>query len=73
MAWLFLLILALVSSAGVWFDLSNLVGRSTYSFLFGGMGILANLVPIIFVFLHLDYSSQLMIQLILVGFLSEHF
>ncbi len=46
----FLLILALVSAAGVWFDLSNLVGRATYSFLFGGVGILANLVPVIFVF-----------------------
>ena len=46
----FLFILALVSAAGVWFDLSNLVGRSTYSVLFGGVGILANLVPVIFVF-----------------------
>ncbi|MBM3698833.1 MAG: DNA translocase FtsK [Actinobacteria bacterium] len=46
----FLFILALISAAGVWFDLSNLVGRATYSFLFGGVGILANLVPIIFVF-----------------------
>ena len=46
----FLFILALVSAAGVWFDLSNLVGRATYSFLFGGVGILANLVPVIFVF-----------------------
>ncbi len=46
----FLFILALVSAAGVWFDLSNLVGQATYSFLFGGVGILANLVPIIFVF-----------------------
>ena len=46
----FLFILALVSAAGVWFDLSNSVGRATYSFLFGGVGILANLVPVIFVF-----------------------
>jgi S-DNA-T family DNA segregation ATPase FtsK/SpoIIIE len=46
----FLFILALVSAAGVWFDLSNLVGQATYSFLFGGVGILANLVPVIFVF-----------------------
>ncbi len=46
----FLLILALVSAAGVWFDLDNLVGRATYSFLFGGVGILANLVPVVFVF-----------------------
>ena len=45
-----LFILALVSAAGVWFDLSNLVGRATNSFLFGGVGILANLVPVIFVF-----------------------
>ena len=40
----------MVSAAGVWFDLSNLVGQATYSFLFGGVGILANLVPVIFVF-----------------------
>ncbi|MFM8869446.1 MAG: DNA translocase FtsK 4TM domain-containing protein, partial [Candidatus Nanopelagicus sp.] len=46
----FLFILALISAAGVWFDLSNWVGRATYSFLFGGVGILANLVPVIFVF-----------------------
>ena len=45
-----LFILALVSAAGVWFNLSNLVGRATNSFLFGGVGILANLVPVIFVF-----------------------
>ena len=45
-----LFILALVSAAGVWFNLSNLVGRATNSFLFGGAGILANLVPVIFVF-----------------------
>ena len=32
----FLFILALVSAAGVWFDLDNQVGRATYSLFFGG-------------------------------------
>jgi S-DNA-T family DNA segregation ATPase FtsK/SpoIIIE len=46
----FLFILALVSAAGVWFDLDNQVGRATYSFFFGGVGLLANIVPVIFIF-----------------------
>ena len=46
----FLFILALVSAAGVWFDLNNQLGRATYSFLFGGVGLLANLVPVMFIF-----------------------
>lgn len=46
----FLLILALISAFGVWFDLDNKLGRTTYSFLFGTVGLLANLVPVIFIF-----------------------
>jgi S-DNA-T family DNA segregation ATPase FtsK/SpoIIIE len=46
----FLFILALISAAGVWFNLDNQLGRATYSFLFGGVGLLANLVPVIFIF-----------------------
>ena len=42
----FLFILAIVSAAGVWFDLDNVLGRATYAFLFGGVGMLANLLPI---------------------------
>ena len=46
----FLFILALISAAGVWFDLNNQLGRATYSFLFGGFGLLANIVPVMFIF-----------------------
>jgi DNA segregation ATPase FtsK/SpoIIIE, S-DNA-T family len=46
----FLFILALISAAGVWFDLDNQLGRATYSFLFGGFGLLANIVPVMFIF-----------------------
>jgi S-DNA-T family DNA segregation ATPase FtsK/SpoIIIE len=46
----FLFILALISAAGVWFDLDNQLGRATYSFLFGAVGRLANLVPVLFIF-----------------------
>ena len=46
----FLFILAIVSAAGVWFDLDNVLGRATYAFLFGGVGMLANLIPVFFIF-----------------------
>ena len=46
----FLFILALISAAGVWFDLNNQLGRATYSFLFGAVGLLANIVPVMFIF-----------------------
>jgi S-DNA-T family DNA segregation ATPase FtsK/SpoIIIE len=46
----FLFILAIISAAGVWFDLDNVLGRATYAFLFGGVGMLANLIPIFFIF-----------------------
>jgi S-DNA-T family DNA segregation ATPase FtsK/SpoIIIE len=46
----FLFILAMISAAGVWFDLNNQLGRSIYALLFGGVGLLANLVPVIFTF-----------------------
>ena len=46
----FLFILALIFSAGIWFSLDNFLGRATYSFLFGAVGQLAYLVPLIFVY-----------------------
>ena len=46
----FLFILAIISAAGVWFDLDNVLGRATYAFLFGGVGVLANLIPVFFIF-----------------------
>ena len=46
----FLFILAIISAAGVWFDLDNVLGRATYAFLFGGVGMLANLIPVFFIF-----------------------
>ena len=56
----FLFILAIVSAAGVWFDLDNVLGRATYAFLFGGVGMLANLIPVFFISLLTDYLNQLM-------------
>ena len=46
----FLFILALIFSAGIWFNLENFLGKATYSFLFGAVGQLAYLVPLIFVY-----------------------
>lgn len=46
----FVLILALIFSAGIWFNLDNFLGRATYSFLFGAVGQLAFTVPIIFIY-----------------------
>ncbi len=46
----FVFILALIAAAGTWFNLDNFLGRSVYSFLFGSVGRLAYLVPIIFVY-----------------------
>ena len=46
----FVFILALIAAAGTWFNLDNVLGRSVYSFLFGSVGRLAYLVPIIFVY-----------------------
>ena len=46
----FIFILALISAAGVWFDLDNLLGRGIYAFLFGGVGVLANAVPVLFIY-----------------------
>ena len=44
------LILALISAAGTWFNLNNLVGRNLRAVLFGGVGTIAYLAPIIFVY-----------------------
>ncbi len=46
----FVFILALIAAAGTWFNLDNFLGRSVYSFLFGSVGRLAYLVPVIFVY-----------------------
>ena len=46
----FVLIIALIFSAGIWFNLDNFLGRATYSFLFGAVGQLAFTVPIIFIY-----------------------
>jgi len=46
----FIFILALVFSAGIWFELDNFLGKSTYAFLFGAVGQLAYLLPLIFVY-----------------------
>ena len=46
----FVFILALIAIAGTWFKLDNLLGRSIHSFLLGGVGRLAYLVPVIFVY-----------------------
>ena len=46
----FIFILALISAAGVWFDLDNLLGRGIYAFLFGGVGVMANAVPVLFIY-----------------------
>jgi S-DNA-T family DNA segregation ATPase FtsK/SpoIIIE len=46
----FLFILALIFSAGIWFNLENFLGKATYSFLFGAVGQLAYLIPLIFVY-----------------------
>ena len=46
----FLFILALIAAAGTWFGLSNFVGHATYSFLYGGLGRLALLTPLILIY-----------------------
>jgi S-DNA-T family DNA segregation ATPase FtsK/SpoIIIE len=46
----FLFILALIAAAGTWFGLDNFAGHATYSFLYGGVGRLALLTPLIFVY-----------------------
>ena len=46
----FIFILALISAAGVWFDLDNPLGRGIFAFLFGGVGVLANAVPVLFIY-----------------------
>jgi DNA segregation ATPase FtsK/SpoIIIE, S-DNA-T family len=43
----FLFILGLIAAAGTWFGLANWVGLATYSFLYGGIGRLALITPVI--------------------------
>ena len=45
-----ILIFALISAAGTWFHLNNFVGRTLRLALFGGVGKLAYLSPIIFIY-----------------------
>ena len=45
-----ILIVALISAAGTWFNLNNFVGRSLRLVLFGGVGKVAYLAPIIFIY-----------------------
>jgi len=46
----FVFIVALIAMAGTWFKLDNLLGRAVHSFLLGGIGRLAYIVPVIFVY-----------------------
>lgn len=46
----FIFILALIAAAGTWFGLDNFLGHATYSFLYGGVGRLALLAPIILIY-----------------------
>jgi DNA segregation ATPase FtsK/SpoIIIE, S-DNA-T family len=46
----FIFILALIAAAGTWFGLDNFLGHATYSFLYGGVGRLALLTPIILIY-----------------------
>ncbi len=45
-----LLIVALISAAGTWFNLDNFVGRNLRTLLFGGVGRLAYLAPLILIY-----------------------
>ena len=45
-----ILIFSLISAAGTWFHLNNLVGRTLRLALFGGVGKLAYLAPVIFIY-----------------------
>ena len=46
----FLFILALLAASGTWFGLDNVLGRGIYAFLFGAVGVLAFLTPLIFIY-----------------------
>ena len=43
-------IFGLIAAAGVWFNLQNIVGRGIYAFLYGGMGRLALVSPLLFIY-----------------------
>jgi S-DNA-T family DNA segregation ATPase FtsK/SpoIIIE len=45
-----LLILALVASAGTWFHSDNLVGRAVYSVIYGAVGRIGIVAPLIFIY-----------------------
>jgi S-DNA-T family DNA segregation ATPase FtsK/SpoIIIE len=43
-------IFGLIAAAGVWFNLQNFVGRGIYAFLYGGVGRLALISPLLFIY-----------------------
>jgi DNA segregation ATPase FtsK/SpoIIIE, S-DNA-T family len=43
-------IFGLIAAAGVWFNLQNVVGRGIYAFLYGGIGRLALVSPLLFIY-----------------------
>ena len=46
----FLFILALLAASGTWFGLDNVLGRGIYAFIFGAVGVLAFITPLIFIY-----------------------
>jgi S-DNA-T family DNA segregation ATPase FtsK/SpoIIIE len=46
----FILILALVATAGTWFHADNIVSRALYSFIFGGFGQIGFVAPLILIY-----------------------
>ena len=46
----FILILALVATAGTWFHADNIVSRAIYSFIFGGFGRIGFVAPLVLIY-----------------------
>jgi len=46
----FILILALIATAGTWFHADNVVSRALYSFIFGGFGRIGYVAPIVLIY-----------------------
>jgi len=46
----FILILALIATAGTWFHADNIVSRALYSFIFGGFGQIGFVAPLILIY-----------------------
>lgn len=47
----FIFILALLTAAGTWFELDNVLGRGIYAFFFGAVGVIAFITPVILIYL----------------------